>query len=185
MLSRLNIGNHGHTELKQETSEAEREEDYLDIINKGSDSGNTVEAARCRRKWVGPGSFTRSSPWGSLEPQIGWRSRERAQIHERNATTNHICRSHGRTYSHGHNRPSSCWEYGEKPDSTHRFKMHWRWFWDICSHIRKITDWRPLNQTRERDVPDGWKWYQGNRLLFCSNEGGTTQRFTSNVPEDF
>ncbi|XP_055282779.1 leucine-rich repeat transmembrane protein CCDC168 [Moschus berezovskii] len=42
---RLNVGNHSHTELKQETSEAEREEDYSDIINKGSDSGNTLEAA--------------------------------------------------------------------------------------------------------------------------------------------
>ncbi|KAI4565372.1 hypothetical protein MJT46_009715 [Ovis ammon polii x Ovis aries] len=53
MHSRLNIGNHGHTELKQETSEAEREEDYLDIINKGSDSGNTVEAARLQEEVSG------------------------------------------------------------------------------------------------------------------------------------
>ncbi|XP_068840478.1 leucine-rich repeat transmembrane protein CCDC168 [Capricornis sumatraensis] len=53
MHSRLNIGNHGHTELKQETSEAEREEDYLDIINKGSDSGNTLEAARLQEEVSG------------------------------------------------------------------------------------------------------------------------------------
>ncbi|CAI9178911.1 unnamed protein product [Rangifer tarandus platyrhynchus] len=46
MHSRLNVGNHSHTKLKQETSEAEREDDYSAITNKGSDSGNTLEAAR-------------------------------------------------------------------------------------------------------------------------------------------
>ncbi|XP_060989330.1 leucine-rich repeat transmembrane protein CCDC168-like [Dama dama] len=46
MHSRLNVGNHSHTELKQETSEAEREDDYSAIINKGRDSGNSLEAAR-------------------------------------------------------------------------------------------------------------------------------------------
>ncbi|CAN0562855.1 unnamed protein product [Rangifer tarandus platyrhynchus] len=46
MHSRLNVGNHSHTKLKQETSEAEREDDYSAITNKGSDSGNTLEAAQ-------------------------------------------------------------------------------------------------------------------------------------------
>ncbi|XP_040123211.1 coiled-coil domain-containing protein 168 [Oryx dammah] len=52
MHSRLNVGNQSHTKLKQETSEAERE-DYLDIINKGSDSGNTLEAARLQEEVSG------------------------------------------------------------------------------------------------------------------------------------
>ncbi|XP_061290362.1 leucine-rich repeat transmembrane protein CCDC168 [Bos javanicus] len=53
MHSRLNVRNHSHTELKRETSEAEREEDYLDIINKGSDSGNTLEAVRLQEEVSG------------------------------------------------------------------------------------------------------------------------------------
>ncbi|XP_034859675.1 coiled-coil domain-containing protein 168 [Mirounga leonina] len=43
---RLNAENHGQTKLKQEKSEDEREEKYSDSINKGSDSGNTLEEVK-------------------------------------------------------------------------------------------------------------------------------------------
>ncbi|XP_014637265.1 PREDICTED: coiled-coil domain-containing protein 168 [Ceratotherium simum simum] len=44
--SRLNAENHSHTKLKQEKSQVEREEKCSDSINKGSDSGNTLEEAK-------------------------------------------------------------------------------------------------------------------------------------------
>lgn len=44
--SRLNAENHSHTKLKQEVSEVEREEKCSDTITKGSDSGDTPEAAK-------------------------------------------------------------------------------------------------------------------------------------------
>ncbi|KAB0395932.1 hypothetical protein E2I00_000234, partial [Balaenoptera physalus] len=44
--SRLNAENHSHTKLKQEISEVEREEKCSDTITKGSDSGDTPEAAK-------------------------------------------------------------------------------------------------------------------------------------------
>ncbi|XP_032258550.1 coiled-coil domain-containing protein 168 [Phoca vitulina] len=43
---RLNAENRGQTKLKQEKSEDEREEKYSDSINKGSDSGNTLEEVK-------------------------------------------------------------------------------------------------------------------------------------------
>nr|XP_044635664.1 LOW QUALITY PROTEIN: coiled-coil domain-containing protein 168 [Equus asinus] len=44
--SRLNAENHSYTKLKQEKSQVEREEKCSDSINKGSDSGNTLEGAK-------------------------------------------------------------------------------------------------------------------------------------------
>ena len=73
MHSRLNVRNHSHTELKRETSEAEREEDYLDIINKGSDSGNTLEAARLQEEVSGN---QEASPEAVLEDRWNLRSDE-------------------------------------------------------------------------------------------------------------
>ncbi|XP_010829856.1 PREDICTED: uncharacterized protein LOC104982217 [Bison bison bison] len=73
MHSRLNVRNHSHTELKRETSEAEREEDYLDIINKGSDSGNTLEAARLQEEVSGD---QEASPEAVLEDRWNLRSDE-------------------------------------------------------------------------------------------------------------
>uniref|UniRef100_A0A4W2CVI5 Coiled-coil domain-containing protein n=1 Tax=Bos indicus x Bos taurus TaxID=30522 RepID=A0A4W2CVI5_BOBOX len=72
MHSRLNVRNHSHTELKRETSEAEREEDYLDI-NKGSDSGNTLEAAGLQEEVSGD---QEASPEAVLEDHWNLRSDE-------------------------------------------------------------------------------------------------------------
>ncbi|XP_069900175.1 leucine-rich repeat transmembrane protein CCDC168 [Globicephala melas] len=51
--SRLNAENHSHTKLKQEISEVEREEKCSDTITKGSDSGDTPEAAKLQDEMSG------------------------------------------------------------------------------------------------------------------------------------
>ncbi|XP_057563164.1 leucine-rich repeat transmembrane protein CCDC168 [Hippopotamus amphibius kiboko] len=68
--SRFNAGNQGCTKLKQEIAEVEREEEFSDTISKGSDSGNTLEAAKLQDEVRGD---QEASPEAVLED--GWNLR--------------------------------------------------------------------------------------------------------------
>nr|XP_008532128.1 PREDICTED: coiled-coil domain-containing protein 168 [Equus przewalskii] len=182
--SRLNAENHSYTKLKQEKSQVEREEKCSDSINKGSDSGNTLEGAKLQAEVRGdkdaPQEAVLPESWNlRLDAYPEKKLKTEKEMHRPPTSAETILES---MYSpiidppHIENMKSlttqpelKCTADSEMPLPT----------------LEKSLIGDPLNQTRESDVPD----YRSNtrEMGYCFAEAKVElpEDLPSTFPETF
>ncbi|XP_046520732.1 leucine-rich repeat transmembrane protein CCDC168 [Equus quagga] len=182
--SRLNAENHSYTKLKQEKSQVEREEKCSDSINKGSDSGNTLEGAKLQDEVRGdkeaPQEAVLPDSWNlRLDAYPEKKLKTEKEMHQPPTSAETILESmyspiidppHIENMKNLTTQPElKCTADSEVPLPT--------------SEKSLIGD--PLNQTRESDVPD----YRSNtrEMGYCFAEAKVElpEDLPSTFPETF